>query len=259
MNNHNLDVRVYPIDEPKGNTLAFASVAVDDKVAIRGVRVIDGEKGLFMSMPQSQDKTGKFHDMAFPLTGELRKEMSEAVLNEYEFQASLDLNERGYAKPAQETNDIDDIGDISDIGDMDVLYDMDALYDMNAEAVKLDVKVFPLSNPKGDVVAFASVGIDDTVAIRGIQVEKDKKGLSVHMPQTKDKEGNSFDVAFPLSGDLRLEVSRAVIKEFKEVTAERKKSINERLTEGREQSAQIAANAPERQAMAAKKPPGLGD
>lgn len=84
MSDIKLDIRVYPIDEPKGNTKAFASVGIDDLIAIRGIRVVDGEKGLFVTMPQSKDKEGNYHDIAFPLTGELRKEISNAVLDEYE-------------------------------------------------------------------------------------------------------------------------------------------------------------------------------
>ena len=84
MAGNKLDVRVYPIDGPKGNTKAFASVAVDDLIAIRGVRVVEGEKGLFVSMPQSQDKkSGEYHDTAFPLNGDLRKEISKAILGEH--------------------------------------------------------------------------------------------------------------------------------------------------------------------------------
>ena len=103
-----LDVRVYPIDEPKGNTMAFASVAVDDLIAIRGIRVIEGEKGLFVSMPQSLNtKTNEFSDIAFPLTAELRAEMTAAILDEYEVTAQLDPEHRGYENP-----DVDSVGDI---------------------------------------------------------------------------------------------------------------------------------------------------
>jgi DNA-binding cell septation regulator SpoVG len=53
-------------------------------VEIRGVRVVDGEKGLFVSMPQSKDKDDVYHDVAFPINGDLRKELTKAVLDKYE-------------------------------------------------------------------------------------------------------------------------------------------------------------------------------
>jgi len=78
-----LDIRVFALDEPKGSTKAFASVGIDDLIAIRGVRVVEGGKGAFVAMPQSKDKDGEFHDIAFPLTGELRKAIAKAVLEDY--------------------------------------------------------------------------------------------------------------------------------------------------------------------------------
>ena len=234
MTTTNLDVRVYPIDEPKGSTLAFASVAIGDLAAIRGVRVVDSEKGLFVTMPQSQDNKGLYHDIAFPLNGDLRKEMSDAVLYEYDLQANLDPKERGYEKPEALAGG------------------------RSADDVKLDVKVYPINEPKGDTLAFASVGLDDEVAIRGIRVVNGSKGQFVSMPQSKDKNGEYHDVAFPLSGDLRKAVSKAILAEYKQQTAERKQGIGERIAEGMEQAAQYAANRP-MQPSAAKKSPGLGD
>ena len=212
MSNNYLDVRVYPIDEPKGNTLAFASVAVDDMAAIRGVRVVNSDKGLFVTMPQSQDTTGLYHDIAFPLNKELRKDISDAVLAEFKVQANLYPDQRGYVKPEQDVENV-----------------------RNAADIALDVKVFPISEPKGDTLAFASVGLDDTLAIRGIRVVNSEKGMFVSMPQSKDKEGNYHDVAFPLSGDLRKAVSNAILADFREQTAERserKQSIGDRLADG---------------------------
>jgi stage V sporulation protein G len=88
-----LDVRVYPLADPIGSTKAFASVGVEDMVAIRGIRIVEGEKGAFVSMPQSKDKDGGYHDIAFPMNGELRKEMNKAILSEYK---SLDMgHDRG--------------------------------------------------------------------------------------------------------------------------------------------------------------------
>jgi len=234
MTNNILDIRVYPIDEPKGSTLAFASVAIDDLAAIRGVRVVNCDKGPFVAMPQSKDKDGEYHDIAFPLNGDLRKALNEAVLTEYGIQSSLYPDQRGYEKPEQNTAG-----------------------SRNASEVALDVKVFPVAEPKGDTLAFASVGMNDIAAIRGIRVVNSEKGMFVCMPQSKDKEGNYHDVAFPLTGDLRKAISKAVLDEFKQQTSERKQGIGERLEEGKAQAAEYAANASAK--SVAKKAPGLGE
>ncbi|GHV08322.1 hypothetical protein FACS1894217_10580 [Clostridia bacterium] len=114
MSNVEMDVRAYPINNEQSNTKAFASVSFkvdgEDLVAIHGIRVVDGSKGLFVTMPQSKDKDGEYHDIAFPLNGELRKELNKAVLNEYGKAVSVDRKQSigdkiadGKAQAAQHT------------------------------------------------------------------------------------------------------------------------------------------------------------
>ena len=77
-----LDVRVFPLTDPDNSTKAFASIGIDDLIAIRGIRVVDGSKGLLVTMPQSKDQDGNYHDIAFPLNKELRQEINKAILDE---------------------------------------------------------------------------------------------------------------------------------------------------------------------------------
>jgi stage V sporulation protein G len=230
----NLDVRVYPIAEPQGATLAFASIAVDDLAAIRGVRVVESAKGLFVAMPQSQDNTGIYHDVAFPLTKELRREISEAVLDEFTHQVNLSPELRGYEKRERS----------SDFRD--------------ADEVDFDVKVFPVAEPKGGTLAFASVSFDDLIAIRGIRVVGGDKGPFVSMPQSKDREGGFHDVAFPLSGDVRKAVSNAILADYKQQTAEKKRSVAYRLASGKDAAERHNSERAARpRDPAAKRAPGL--
>jgi len=233
MTNNKLDIRVYPIDEPKSNTKAFASVAVDDLIAIRGVRVVEGEKGLFVTMPQSQDKkTNEYHDIAFPLTKELRNEITSGVLAEYEATANLDPKQRRYDKAEK--------GSAADI---------------DISAVKLDVRVYPIGEPQGNTKAFASVAVDDLIAIRGIRVVEGEKGPFVTMPQSQDKDKKYHDVAFPIAGDLRKEISKAILGEYKAMDKSAEKSLANGLKRGTEKAAETPAAPKE---TAAKKAPGLG-
>jgi stage V sporulation protein G len=127
--------------------------------------------------------------------------------------------------------------------------------------IKLDVRVYPLDNPQGSTKAFANVGIEDLVAINGIRVVGGEKGDFVAMPQSKDKEGNYHDIAFPINGDLRKELNKAVLDKFKEVTKERGQSLGAQIREGQEQVQQNKQDrdANPKQQSAAKKSPGLGD
>jgi stage V sporulation protein G len=90
MENIKLDVRVFPIENPQHSTLAFASVGIADMFAIRGIRVVDGDRGLFVSMPQNRGKDDKYHDVAFPLTKEFREELNKAILDTYAAEKTAD-------------------------------------------------------------------------------------------------------------------------------------------------------------------------
>jgi len=78
-----MEVRVYPIAEPKGNTKAFAAVTIDGMFAISGISVIQGTNGLFASMPKARDNSGGFRDVVFPVTSEGRKVLNDTVIAEY--------------------------------------------------------------------------------------------------------------------------------------------------------------------------------
>ena len=127
--------------------------------------------------------------------------------------------------------------------------------------IKLDVRVYPLENPQGSTKAFANVGIEDLVAINGIRVVSGEKGDFVAMPQSKDKDGNYHDIAFPINGDLRKEMNKVVLDKYREVAHERGQSLGAQIREGQEQASQYkqdrAVNP--QQHPAAKKSPGLGD
>ena len=79
---------------------------------------------------------------------------------------------------------------------------------------KIEARVFLINDPKGKTVAFAGATIDDAFAITGMQVVDGKNGLFAQMPQTKDKEGNFRDVAFPVTTELRQQLNSAVVNTY---------------------------------------------
>ena len=68
------------------NLLGICDVRLGEhgEFAIKGVRILDSEKGAFVSMPQYKDKDGKYQDIAHPTTKEGREQLNQAVLAEYE-------------------------------------------------------------------------------------------------------------------------------------------------------------------------------
>lgn len=70
--------------EDQDKLKAVASVILDDCFIVKNVRVVDGAKGLFISMPSRRNVKGEFAELCFPLSKELRTELSETVLKAYE-------------------------------------------------------------------------------------------------------------------------------------------------------------------------------
>lgn len=67
---------------------AFASIKIADSFIVQNLKVLEGSKGLFVSMPQEKgsDKEGKekYFDTAFPTKQEYREEISKLVLEAYQ-------------------------------------------------------------------------------------------------------------------------------------------------------------------------------
>ena len=69
---------------PEGNIKATATANINNTFAIRGIKVLDGSKGLFVSMPSYKAGNGEYKDICFPCTSQSRKEFDKAVIGAYE-------------------------------------------------------------------------------------------------------------------------------------------------------------------------------
>ncbi len=76
------DVRVIVKDEPK--LKGFANVTFDNSFVIRGMKIISGQAGFFVSMPSRRRSDGTYQDIAHPITPAMRKQLEEAVLKAYQ-------------------------------------------------------------------------------------------------------------------------------------------------------------------------------
>jgi len=74
--------RIYRL-EGDGSTKAFVDLAVNDSLLIRGLKIVNGSKGLFVSMPREQGKDQKWYDTVRPLNKEIQQEISLVVLSAY--------------------------------------------------------------------------------------------------------------------------------------------------------------------------------
>lgn len=76
------DVKVNSI-RPDDSIKANVSVNINNAFAVTGIKVIEGSRGLFVSMPSYKSANG-YKDICFPVTPECRKQLHEAVLSAYE-------------------------------------------------------------------------------------------------------------------------------------------------------------------------------
>ena len=77
------DERIRKIDD-EGKMKAVASVTFDGEFVVHDIKVVDGEKGLFIAMPSKKMGEGDFRDIAHPLTSETRNKIKEAILDAYD-------------------------------------------------------------------------------------------------------------------------------------------------------------------------------
>ncbi len=76
------DVRVRKM-EKEGKMKAVASVTFDDELVIHDIKVIEGEKGLFIAMPSKKVVSGEYRDIAHPINAEMRARLQTKILDSY--------------------------------------------------------------------------------------------------------------------------------------------------------------------------------
>ena len=77
------DVRVRKIAKD-GKMKAIVSVTFDNEFVVHDIKVIEGEKGLFIAMPSRKTAYGEYLDIAHPINSDTRQQMQEMILEEYE-------------------------------------------------------------------------------------------------------------------------------------------------------------------------------
>ncbi|SFK88016.1 stage V sporulation protein G [Lachnospiraceae bacterium KH1T2] len=76
------DVRVRKLTNT-GKMRALVSVTLDDAFVVHDIKVIEGEKGLFIAMPSRKASDGIFRDIAHPINTETRNIMQKLILDSY--------------------------------------------------------------------------------------------------------------------------------------------------------------------------------
>lgn len=77
------DVRVRKVSK-EGKMKAVVSITIDDEFVVHDIKVIEGEKGLFIAMPSRKAADGEYRDIAHPINSQTRGEIQEIILRKYE-------------------------------------------------------------------------------------------------------------------------------------------------------------------------------
>ena len=76
------DIRIRKINT-EGRMKAIVSITFDDAFAVHDIKVVEGDKGLFVAMPSRQSSDGTFRDIAHPINAETRKEVEDIIIAKY--------------------------------------------------------------------------------------------------------------------------------------------------------------------------------
>ena len=77
------DVRVRKV-ALDGKMRAIVSITLDNEFVVHDIKVIEGEKGVFVAMPIRKSATGEYRDIAHPINSETRDYVQKIILEKYE-------------------------------------------------------------------------------------------------------------------------------------------------------------------------------
>ena len=68
----------------EGKLRAIVSITLDDEFVVHDIKVIEGEKGLFIAMPSKKTADGEFRDIAHPINSSTRENIQSVILEKYQ-------------------------------------------------------------------------------------------------------------------------------------------------------------------------------
>ena len=88
------DVRVRKVTK-EGKMKAVVSITLDNEFVVHDIKVIEGEKGLFIAMLSRKAADGEYRDIAHPINSETRERIQSIILEKYEI-AALESEEAAF-------------------------------------------------------------------------------------------------------------------------------------------------------------------
>ena len=89
------DVRIRKV-EKEGKMKAVVSITIDEEFVVHDIKIIEGEKGLFIAMPSRKAADGEYRDIAHPINSNTRDRIQKLILEKY--QETMDAEEKELQK-----------------------------------------------------------------------------------------------------------------------------------------------------------------
>ena len=86
------DIRIRRL-EGSNKMKAIVSITIDDEFVLHDIKVVDGEKGLFIAMPSRRAGDGEYRDIAHPINSDTRTALQELILMKYQEAMENDTDE----------------------------------------------------------------------------------------------------------------------------------------------------------------------
>ena len=77
------DVRIRKV-EKEGKMRAVVSITIDEEFVVHDIKVIEGDKGLFIAMPSRKAADGEYRDIAHPINSDTRERIQTLILQKYQ-------------------------------------------------------------------------------------------------------------------------------------------------------------------------------
>ncbi len=77
-------INIHEVEKKDAKLKAVASVTIQDAIAIHGIKIIDSEKGLFISMPARKNSNNEYKDIVHPINAEAREHLERSIIEEYQ-------------------------------------------------------------------------------------------------------------------------------------------------------------------------------
>ena len=77
------DVRIRKV-EKEGKMKAVVSITIDEEFVVHDIKIIEGEKGLFIAMPSRKVADGEYRDIAHPINSDTRDRIQKLILEKYQ-------------------------------------------------------------------------------------------------------------------------------------------------------------------------------